>query len=1048
MKLTFKMSILGLCWLLYGLSLSAQNKTVTGTVTDDKSSPLPGATIRVKNSSIATVSDNKGHFNLSVPDGNGTLVISFTGMETREVALQNRSELKLTLQYANTNLSDVVVIGYGVVKKRDLTGTVSTVKGADLTKSAVNSLEQGLQGRMSGVAVTQNDAAPGGGLSVQIRGVSTLLGSSEPLYVIDGIPVANARASLKQAGPAEENHIIMTNTNPLSTISPADIESVEVLKDASATAIYGSRGANGVVLVTTKKGKAGRGKVSLTTTQGIATVSKKLDMLNAYEYAAYLNESFKNAGFSDNDLPYSGTNGKLSVDQIKQNFGEGINWQDEIYRKAHIQNYELGISGGTEKSTYSVMGNYLVQDGVIKGSQYKRGGVRLNLDNQVNDWLKTSTNASFTRSGNALVRTAATTSGLEGGIVRGALNYQPIPYYTVDDDNQVHVIDYKNDRTVSQDIFNRFGASPLRYTDEVKSRQTVNSGFGGFNAYITLPKGFMFQARIGANFFDQLNETYYPRTVSEGRATNGKAIVSSSTYTSMLTENLLTYKREIGKHRFDALAGFSYESSMSRFRTSESRNFADDLLGYYSMKDGLSVAPTVTGTSKWQLASFIGRVNYAYADKYLFTYTFRADGSSRLAKKWDSFNSVALAWRMAEEPFIKDLGIFSDLKLRAGYGESGNQAVSPYSSRGILSGVVANMGNQLVSGIDQTSLSNSSLKWEHSGQYNIGLDAAFSDKFNFSFNVYQRDTRDLLQQITIPASTGFTLATVNAGSMRNNGIELEVGTTVIKKALNWNISANISRNRNKITDLGPVEEQFANRLGAGYGLDAKPFIQKKGYAVGTVWGFEEDGIFQNQKAVDDYIGIQPTAKVGQMRYKDLNGDGAINDLDRQKIGDINPTFTWGFTNNFSYKNFDLSILITGVQGNDVLNANLMNFYTLNGSGNIPKYIYESIWRGEGSSNTVIQANQANTTSAYFSRSYLEDGSFIRIKNVQLGYNLPKIRGISSMRLYLNAINLFTFTKYKGYDPEVSAFENANMRGVDLGSYPQSRTVSIGANVVF
>jgi TonB-linked SusC/RagA family outer membrane protein len=576
----------------------------------------------------------------------------------------------------------------------------------------------------------------------------------------------------------------------------------------------------------------------------------------------------------------------------------------------------------------------------------------------------------------------------------------------------------------------------------------VNSGFGGFNAYITLPKGFMFQARIGANFFDQLNETYYPRTVSEGRATNGKAIVSSSTYTSMLTENLLTYKREIGKHRFDALAGFSYESSMSRFRTSESRNFADDLLGYYSMKDGLSVAPTVTGTSKWQLASFIGRVNYAYADKYLFTYTFRADGSSRLAKKWDSFNSVALAWRMAEEPFIKDLGIFSDLKLRAGYGESGNQAVSPYSSRGILSGVVANMGNQLVSGIDQTSLSNSSLKWEHSGQYNIGLDAAFSDKFNFSFNVYQRDTRDLLQQITIPASTGFTLATVNAGSMRNNGIELEVGTTVIKKALNWNISANISRNRNKITDLGPVEEQFANRLGAGYGLDAKPFIQKKGYAVGTVWGFEEDGIFQNQKAVDDYIGIQPTAKVGQMRYKDLNGDGAINDLDRQKIGDINPTFTWGFTNNFSYKNFDLSILITGVQGNDVLNANLMNFYTLNGSGNIPKYIYESIWRGEGSSNTVIQANQANTTSAYFSRSYLEDGSFIRIKNVQLGYNLPKIRGISSMRLYLNAINLFTFTKYKGYDPEVSAFENANMRGVDLGSYPQSRTVSIGANVVF
>jgi TonB-linked SusC/RagA family outer membrane protein len=604
MKLTSKVSITGiLCFLLYGLSIFAQQKTVTGTVTDDKNSPLPGATIRLKNTNVAAVSDNKGNFSLSVPDANGTLVFSFTGMETREVKIQNRSKVDLSMQFSNTNLSDVVVVGYGIVRKRDLTGTVATVKGADLTKSAINSLEQGLQGRMSGVAVTQNDAAPGGGISIQIRGVNTLLGSSEPLYVIDGVPVANARASLKQAGPQEENHIIMTNTNVLSSISPADIESIEVLKDASATAIYGSRGANGVVLVTTKKGKAGKGKISLTTSQGIATVSKKIDMLNAYEYAQYVNEAYTNAGYAQADLPYSGQNGKLSVEQIKQNFGSGINWQDEIYRQARLQDYELGISGGTEKNTYSVMGNYLVQEGVIKGSQFKRGGVRMNLENQVNDRIKTSTNISFSRSGNALVRTAATTSGLEGGIVRGALNYQPIPYFTVDSNNQVHVIDYQKDRTVSQDIFNRFGASPLRYTDEVKSKQTINNGFGGFNAYVDIAKGLMFQTRLGVNYFDQLNETYYPRTVSEGRATNGKAIESSSTYTSILTENLLTYKHESGKHRYDLLGGFSYESSMSRYRTSESRNFPDDKLGYYRMQDGLSVAPTITGTSAWQLAS-------------------------------------------------------------------------------------------------------------------------------------------------------------------------------------------------------------------------------------------------------------------------------------------------------------------------------------------------------------------------------------------------------------------------------------------------------------
>lgn len=1049
MNLIHKVSIFGIILLLYGFSLSAQTRTVTGAITDDKNVPLPGATIRVKNSNVAAVSDVKGNFSINVPEG-AVLQISFTGMEAQEVAVQQRSTVNVSLKLSSTSLSDVVVVGYGLVRKRDLTGTVASIKGAEITKSAVSSLEQGLQGRIAGVAVSQNDAAPGGGISVQVRGTSTLLGSSEPLYVIDGVPVANARASINQMGAQEPNHNMMTNTNVLSSISPADIESIEVLKDASATAIYGSRGANGVVLITTKKGKAGKGKITFNTSQGIASVTKKLDMLNAWEYASYVNEAYRNAGFTDANLPYSGSNGKLSPDQIRQNFGEGINWQDEIYRNARIQNYELGISGGNEKNTYAVMGNYLVQEGVIKGSQYKRGGVRVNLDNQVLDWIKTSTNLSLSRSTNNLVRTAAGTGGLEGGIVRGALNYQPIPYYTVDSNNQVQVIDYKNDRTVSQDIFNRFGASPLRYTDEVKSTQTVTSGFGGFNAYVDILKGLMFQTRLGVNYFEQLNETYYPRTVSEGRATNGKAIVSNSTYTSILTENLLTYRREIDKHRFDFLGGFSYERSQSRYRTSESRDFPDDKLGYYRLQDGKSTAPTKNGTQQWQLASFIGRANYNFADKYLFTYTFRADGSSRLAegKKWDYFHSVALAWRMSEEDFIKNMGVFSDLKLRLSYGESGNQAISPYASKGVLSGVIANMANQVISGVDETTLPNTNLGWEHSGQYNVGLDAAFANRFNFTVNVYQRNTRDLLQQIALAPTTGYPTLAINSGSVRNRGIELELGSNIFNGDLKWNVAANFSLNRNQITDLGDVKEQFADRLGAGYGLDVKPFIQRVGLPIGAVYGYQTDGIFQNQKEVDDYIAVQADAKIGQTRFKDTNGDGALNDLDREVIGDINPDYTWGFTNNFSYKNFDLSILLTGVQGNDVLNSNLLNFYTLNGSGNIPKYIYDQIWRGEGSSTTVTQANQANNTSSRFSRLFLEDGSYIRIKNVQLGYNVPRIRGISSLRLYLNAVNLATFAKYKGYDPEVSAFENANMRGVDLGSYPQSRTISVGANVTF
>ncbi len=986
MKLLQKISTCSLLLLLYGLPILAQSGAVTGLITDEKNSPLPGATIRLKNSQVATVSDSRGKYILQLPPGStgATLLISFTGMDTQEIPVQQRGAINVQMRVANTNLTDVVVVGYGQVKKRDLTGTVASIKGTEITKSAVSSLEQGLQGRLAGVVVSQNDAAPGGGISVQVRGTSTLLGSAEPLYVIDGVPVANARASINQMGAQEPNHNLLTNTNVLSSISPADVESIEVLKDASATAIYGSRGANGVVLITTKKGKAGKGRITFNTSQGIATVSRRLDMLNAWEYAEYLNEAHRNAGFSDADLPYSGTNGKLSVDDVRQHFGEGINWQDEIYRKARIQNYELGISGGTDKNTYAVMGNYLVQDGVIKGSQYKRGGIRVNLDNQVLDRVKTSTNLSITRSSNNLVRTSAGTAGLEGGIVRGALNYQPIPIYTVDSNNQVHVVDYRTDRTVSQEVFNRFGASPLRYTDEVKSRQTITNGFGGFNAYVDIVKGLMFQTRLGANYFEQLNETYYPRTVSEGRATNGKAIVSNSTYTSILTENLLTYKHEVRQHRFDFLGGFSYERSMSRYRTSESRNFPDDKLAYYRLQDGLSTAPTNSGTQQWQLASFIGRANYNFADKYLFTYTFRADGSSRLAegKKWDYFHSIALAWRLSEEAFIKDMQVFSDLKLRLSYGESGNQAISPYASKGVLSGVIANMANQVVSGVNETTLPNKDLGWEHSGQFNIGLDAAFADRFNFTVNVYQRNTRDLLQQITLPPTSGYTTLAINSGSVRNKGFELELGANVLNADFKWNIAANFSMNRNKITDLGNVEQQFADRLGAGYGLDVKPFIQKVGLPIGAVFGYETDGIFQDQKEVDDYIGIQADAKIGQTRFKDRNGDGSINDLDRTVIGDINPDYTWGFTNNFSFKNFDLSILLTGVQGNDVLNSNLLNFYTLNGSGNIPRYVYEQIWRGEGTGNTVIQANQANTTANRFSALFLENGSYIRIKNVQ------------------------------------------------------------------
>jgi TonB-linked SusC/RagA family outer membrane protein len=669
----------------------------------------------------------------------------------------------------------------------------------------------------------------------------------------------------------------------------------------------------------------------------------------------------------------------------------------------------------------------------------------------VNDWISVSGNLAATRSRNSFVRTSTNTTQAAGGIVRSVLNFTPIR--SVERvDGVVQLVQFDDERLVDPTVFQLFGANPVRYTDEVVEEQNFTRIIGGLNTTIKLFDGLSADIRLAANYIDRKNNSYYPRTVSEGFGLNGLAVVSSNEFRNVISENLLRYNKEFGAHRIEVMGGYTYENNYDYWINNEARDFPDDVLTFYALQTGLSHVPTRTNSSRWELASGLGRVNYVFKDRYLFTGTFRYDGSSKFAanNKWAPFYSFAVAWRASEEPFIKKIEAISNLKVRLSYGQSGNQAISPYQSLATIEGVTTSFNNQLVPAVIEGRLQNNDLRWETTSQINVGIDLELWNGSLYStFNYYQKETDDLLQQITLAPNTGFTSALINAGSVTNQGIELELGGFPVRGAFTWQIGGNISFNENEITGLGGVDEQFANRLGAGQGLTVFPFIQRPGLAIGSIYGFVEDGIFQNQEEVDAYVAIQSDAALGQIRFKDINGDGTISEEDRTIIGDTNPDYIWGLSNSFSWKGFDLSFLFQGVVGADIINTLNIRFHTLDGRRNIPAAVYEQAWSGEGTSTDFRQINLNNGTTR-FSDRYVEDGTFIRLKNLQLGYTIPtqNISWFTAARVYVNAINLWTLTDYSGYDPEVSAFNSAAMQGVDLGNYPQARTIIFGANLTF
>jgi TonB-linked SusC/RagA family outer membrane protein len=999
------------------LAATAQDMQVNGTVKDAQGEPLPGVSVKLQGTTKATSTTAKGTFTISTP-ATGILIFRSIGFITKEQAVNNRQQINITLEADNTNLDELVVVGYGSVRKSDLTGSVASISSKEIKATPVASLTQAIQGRAAGVRVSQSSNAPGGGMNIRIRGGNSIQGGNEPLYVIDGYPLYN------ENGPG---------------INPNDVESMEILKDASAAAIYGSRGANGVIIITTKRGKEGLNRIQFESYYGIQTLRKKLDLLDASQLATLVNDGIANVN-GDNigkpgyPKPLTYTDAQIAA------MGKGTDWQDEIFRSAPIQSYQLTFSGGNDKTQYAVAGNYFSQGGIVANSDFNRGSVRVNLDQQLSSKFKFSNSLTVTNSKSNSVATDGDGGG-NGGVVYGALFFSPtVPVYDAQGDYTM------NNRPGALLISNPLALAKERTNIELKTRLLGNTSLE-----YKIIEGLTLKTMFGANMAFNKTNFYLPRTVYSGLATNGRAEITNSRYFEWLNENTLTYKKVISKnHSFNFLVGYTFQNANFEDVKASAQNFASDIQKYNNMGAAQQTNPNTSNAYDWSLRSYLGRINYDLDSKYLFTLSGRYDGSSRFGdgKKYSFFPSGSAAWRLSSEPFMRKLTAVSDLKFRASYGLTGNQEIGQYQSLGALQTDGYNFGNVIVIGYAPNRIANPNLKWETTAQLNFGLDLGlFKNRITITTDWYQKKTKDLLYNVSLPITSGFSTSLQNIGKVKNEGFEFAVNTVNLNGAFQWNTNFNISFNKNKILDLGAVTDDIPSGGASGHLQLGNSGILRAGQPIGVFYGLVTDGIFQN--AAEVAASGQKNARPGERRYKDINGDGVVNSSDRVILGHAQPDYTFGFTNNFSYKGFDLSIFIQGVQGNSIFNLNKYEMESMTGVSNQSASVLDR-WTPANPSNDMPRASSAGSPYQVTSHQ-VEDGSYIRLKNVQLGYNfspalLKRVR-LSNVKVYISGQNLLTKTKYSGYDPEVSRFGQDNLsQGIDYGSYPSSKIFLVGINI--
>jgi TonB-linked SusC/RagA family outer membrane protein len=1001
---------------------------ISGKVTDNNGGPLPGATVSIKGKAGVVLTNVDGSFVIDAKPGD-LLMVSYIGMETKQIVVSDPvpGNITITLIPVTGKLNEVVVVGYGTQKRQDLSTSVATVGSKAIGRQVVSSFENALQGQAAGVQVTNPTGQPGSAIEISIRGKNSLSLSTSPLYIIDGVPV--------QPSYDQELGIGSQNPNPLSSLNPTDIENIDVLKDGAAAAIYGSRASNGVVVVTTKRGKAGKPQVNFNMYYGVQKLGKKIKVLNAKQFADIFNQSLINAG---EDAAYD-------VDTVTTN----TNWQDLLYKTAPMQNYQLSVAGGNDKTKYYISGAYFDQDGIIRNSGFERYSTKINLDQQVTDNFKIGTSLSLAATINN--RSTRTEIGLNnGGVVLGAL--QQIPTIPV----------YNPDGTYALNPFSQ-SDNPFGNNATTSNITKINQLFGNLYGEYTILKNLRFRTSLGIDYRSQYENQFIAREnpgfQNAPSASRGSAATGTNIGTIWLWENTLTYDLNLKDHHFTLLGGQSLQNSQNFSSSAAGYGFPSNAVPYLY---AASVRQSISSYEEaWGLVSYFLRGNYNYKDKYYASASLRADGSSRFFSnnRFGYFPAVSVAWRVSEEPFFNKNGVISEFKLRGSFGANGNQNVgitdrfSTYGSGFNYSNY--NGDGAVVGGIAPQRIGNQNLKWETTYQYDAGFDLElFNSRVNITADVYLKKTKDLLIYVPLSVSAGSEASSIiqNLGQVQNKGFELGINTVNMRNAdgFNWSTQFNFTINRNKVTDIGKQADE--NGKPVDREIIGDYYITQKGQPLGAFYGYVVKGIFQNQGEISA-APAQANAAPGDYRFEDVDGNGVIDPNDRKIIGDPNPKFISGITNTFSYKGVDLSFFFQGSFGNKIFNQNRTLLENMINPFNQSIDVLNS-WTHEGQvTNLAREVLGDPNGNSQFSTRYLESGTYVRLKNLTLGYTFPagslKKIGVSSLRIYATGQNILTFTKYKGYDPEVNAapFSNAGF-GMDYGVYPPAKVYTLGVNVQF
>ena len=1030
--------------------IMGQQKTITGRVVDALNEGMPGVNVQVKGTTSGTITNIDGDFSISVPNTKSVLVFTFIGYVKQEVAVGNQTKLNIQMKDDTQSLDEVVVVAYGTARKGDLTGALTTMRPDANEAAKAVSIDNLLEGKVAGLVVSTASSNPGAASSITIRGASSLRGDNQPLYVIDNIPQAST-GEFSSSGISGDFQIAQ---DPLSSLNPADIEDITILKDASSTAIYGSRGANGVILITTKKGKEGKAKVNASATFTIANASRLLEMMNLEEYAAY-----HNSRITDGKVPFhivgdevryvfNGAYDKYDpADPETYNVVNYRNWQKEIYTSAFSQNYSLSVNGGAGKTTYYISANFKDINGTVKQTGLKQGDLRANLSAQLSKSVDLNMALSGSLRQNNMMAGGNTLGGATGAISRTALDYAPFelpendPSFT--NENKTNVFSWLNDY--------------VDLTDDKTFKASLNLNW-------KINKFFTYSLRAGGNINTNDRKRWYGMQLYQGMNNQGYLATSNLSKSNYSVENIVNYNTKLGSvGTLAATVGMTYDDYNFLNKNVIGKNFTM----FEFRENGMHMAGDVITSQPiqkdYQLLSYLGRVNVSLLDKYLITASLRADGSSKFAKnnRWGYFPSASIAWRMEQEEFLKDVSWLNQLKLRFSYGQVGNDQIASYAYAQTLasSSRQAVFGDGTISALYTNRMANPDISWEVTEEFNGGLDLdMFNNRLNISVDLYTKKTKDMLLEQNLPRMSGFSKVTRNIGSVRNRGFEISVGGLIIdKKDFSWNATINFSANQSKVLSLG-TENQMLESRPVGSASGTENVLIKEGYPLGLFYGLQMEGIRSNWYSDSNGVGsadspwwyaTEREMPYGFPSFADINGDGKINMEDRVVIGDVNPVFIGGLNTHFRWKFIELAMDFSWSYGNDIINGNIYNLMNNGDIRNKSSVYYKNAWFANNPTGTFTGPGPISWSGYMWAASnseMVEDGSFLKMNNLAITCHLPKkllnAWKIKDMSFTYSINNVFCLTKYSGYDPEVrsgNSISNRILPGVDISSYPYARS---------